>query len=264
MKNKAEQMRQYRTYKHILSIIKDNDAISLCFSFNDATLKKTNKKTRLLYIKRYLNDFASDYVLNCDYGAKKKREHYHAIATPKYKIFLLDAYKYGNIQATKIHDNKRYQNINKNNEEIAKRFYNHATKETTQQSRIIFARKNNQSESKYIKDIDAFLNDKENNTKELKEEQIKAQKRIIEDKTEEHQKEPIRYPQAFYFIYNNKMIFEPKNISDNEIIYVASKYDILTHQLEQRTIIYNRQSAIYKAFIEKKSNSNIVFIDTTI
>lgn len=260
MKNKAEQMRHYRTYNHILSIIKDNDAISLCFSFNDVALNKTNAKTRLLYIKRYLNDFASDYVLNCDYGAKNKREHYHAIATPKYKIFLLDAYKYGNIQATKIHDNKRYQNINKNNEEIAKRFYNHATKETTQQSRIIFARKNNQSESKYIKQIDAFIKSKE--------EEIKAQKRIIEDKnedkTEEHQKEPIKYPKAFYFIYDSKMIFEPKTINDNEIIYIASKYDILTHQLEQRSIIYNRQSAIYKAFINKKSNSNIVFIETTI
>ena len=157
-KIKAETMRKYRTYKHILSIVNKYDAISLTFSFTDETLNNTNEQTRLQYIKRYLNAFASDYVLNKDFGALNGREHYHAIATPKYKIFLYDAYKYGNLEFKKIHQNGQYKNINKNNETIAKRFLNHALKETTHKSKLIFARCHRQSTSKYKRKIDAFLN----------------------------------------------------------------------------------------------------------
>lgn len=161
-KQKAEEMRKYRTFKHIQSIVNNKDAISLCFSFSDETLQNTNEQTRLQYIKRYLNAFASDYVLNKDYGKENGREHYHAIATPKYKIFLCDAYKLGNLEYKKIHENGFYKAINKNNNAIAKRFLNHATKTTTRQSKILFARRNRQSEIKYnlkLK-IDAFLNGK--------------------------------------------------------------------------------------------------------
>lgn len=156
-KLKAESMRKYRTLKRIYNIVKDVNATTLTLTFNEETLQNTNKQTRLQYIKRYLNDFASDYVLNVDYGALNSREHYHAIATPKYKIFLLNRYKYGNIQAVKIHSNKRYKNINKSDKEIATRFYNHATKQTTKGEKLIFARPN-KNESKYKNQIDAFLN----------------------------------------------------------------------------------------------------------
>ena len=267
-KLKAEKMRKYRIYKHILSIVKDNDAISLTFSFTDETLNKTNKETRLQYIKRYLNAFASDYVLNKDYGALNGREHYHAIATPKYKIFLCDAYKYGNMELTPIHRNKRYKTINKSDEETAKRFLNHALKETTKQSKIIFARKTNK-ESQYKKQIDAFLN-RLNNEESKKDfdafiyeemtEIYESGKTAQEEETEEQPKSQIKHPKAFYFVYDKSMLFLPTNyISDAEIIYTASKYDIFTHQQQQRAIIYNEQSDIYKKFTNQIKNDNIVF-----
>lgn len=155
-KIKADEMRKYRTIKHILSIIKNYDAISLCFSFSDETLQKTNEKTRLFYIKKYLNDFAKDYILNKDYGGNNGREHYHAIARPKYKIFLSKFYTLGNMTFTKIHSAK-YGAINTDIKTMANRFYNHATKQTTNGSRLIFARCNRQSESKYKYTIDRFL-----------------------------------------------------------------------------------------------------------
>lgn len=153
---KAEQMRKYRAFKHILKIVNEKTATTLTFSFTDETLEKTNEQTRLQYIKRYLNAFASDYVLNKDYGQENGREHYHAIATPKYKMFLSRYYKLGNLDFKKIHNNGRYITINKDNKTIAKRFLNHATKSTTKTSKIIFARKP-KNESQYIKEIDDFI-----------------------------------------------------------------------------------------------------------
>ena len=159
----SEYQRINRLKKRITNMLKNNNnCYFLTFTFRNHVIESKNQLKRLRYVKQYLSDFANEYILNIDYGKITKREHYHAIATPKYKIFLCDAYKLGNLEYKKIHENGYYKAINKNNDAIAKRFLNHATKETTKQSKIIFARRNHQSEIKYnlkLK-IDAFLNGK--------------------------------------------------------------------------------------------------------
>lgn len=258
---KAESMRNYRAFKRIQNIVNKQDAISLTFSFSDATLERTNENTRLQYIKRYLNAFACDYVLNKDYGKENKREHYHAIATPKYKIFLCDAYKLGNLEFKKIHKNGQYKAVNKSDKEIAKRFFNHATKDTTQHSKLIFARNNRQSESKYKNRIDAFLNRQNNYDFIIAElDEIYSGKTAIIEDISEDKTEEIKHPKQFYFIYDNDMIFKPiKNIDKNTVLYIATKYDHISGQIKQRQIIYDKNSDIYKAFINQDKNDLIIF-----
>lgn len=111
----------------------------LTFTFTEKTLEKTTQKTRLRAIKTFLNGQASDYVLNIDYGKKNNREHYHAIILSRYKTLVLSAYKYGFIEYDKLHDtlNKIYT---ERNYPTAERLTNHAFKETTRESKIIYSR----------------------------------------------------------------------------------------------------------------------------
>lgn len=160
MKNKESQanyIKKYRLFKRILSMLQNNNnCLFLTFTFNNKTLKNTNQETRKRYIKAYLNDMAKDYILNIDFGNENKREHYHAIATPKHQIILYDIYnkKYGFVKGEPIGQLKRFTNINKSIYDIAERLTEHATKETTQNYKIIYSRPNRTiKESIYLNEI---------------------------------------------------------------------------------------------------------------
>ena len=115
---------------------------TLTFTFSDKTLAKTTKTTRLRYIKTFLNQQATDYILNCDYGKLNEREHYHAVILSRYKIIIFDAYKNGFIKARKLHDTIENQ-YNERTQPTAERLTNHAFKETTRNSKIIYSRASN-------------------------------------------------------------------------------------------------------------------------
>lgn len=160
MKTKTEKTqarKRQRVIKKIYDLIKNKDAIFLSMSFNDATMQKTNAETRKRYIKNFLKNETAQYIANIDYGAKKGREHYHAIIKAntltsdylmryyeKYEIIKnyinIKAYKYGNIKADFIGKNYGF----KNDAEIKKtaiNLYNHAIKETTNNNKLIYSRK---------------------------------------------------------------------------------------------------------------------------
>ena len=137
--NKQRQIK--RLYSRIITMLKKGNVIFLTFTFNDKTMIKTNQITRLRYVKHYLNKYACNYVLNVDYGKITQREHYHAIARPKYKEFIFDEWQqYGFLKGDIIGNAKRYKNINKSLEDIAERLTNHATKDTTRNNKIIYSR----------------------------------------------------------------------------------------------------------------------------
>ena len=163
---RALKMKKKRLFNRVYSMLEKGNVKFLTFTFKESFLKATTPKTRERYIKAYLNDFASDYVLNIDYGKTTKREHYHAIATPKYKIFMLDIFskQYGFLQCESIGNLKRYANINKSLEDIAERLTNHATKDTTDKGRIIYSRaliKNKELKPIYTAKIDGLIQDKQ-------------------------------------------------------------------------------------------------------
>ena len=184
--NKQRQIK--RLYSRIITMLKKGNVIFLTFTFNDKTMIKTNQITRLRYVKHYLNKYACNYVLNVDYGKITQREHYHAIARPKYKEFIFDEWQqYGFLKGDIIGNAKRYKNINKSLEDIAERLTEHATKESTKNSRIIYSRRN----YKYIE-----IDDIKESAKAPNEEETKAQKRINEDKAEETtEEEPEETPE---------------------------------------------------------------------
>ena len=140
--DKALKKQKERYYKRVLKMLNEDiyKCYFLTFTFNEKTLKRTAKETRLRIIKSFLNNQASDYVLNCDYGKENKREHYHAFILSRYKVIVLSAFEYGFINIRKPHKtlNKNYDESPK---ETAENLTKHAFKETTKESKIIYSRK---------------------------------------------------------------------------------------------------------------------------
>lgn len=129
----------------------------LTFTFSDESLLKTNEKTRIRYIKEFLKQQAKNYLLNKDYGKENKREHYHAIIISKYEIINFDAYKYGYIKARKISQMKHF-NTTKNNRTTADKLTAHAFKETTENAKIIYSRRQIKQNRRFKKAINKRLN----------------------------------------------------------------------------------------------------------
>lgn len=136
----ALQRQKERYYKRVKTMIKTNKerCFFLTFTFNDATLKNTNEKTRLRYIKKFLNEQANNYVLNIDYGEKNEREHYHAFIMAKYKMVVVNDYKIGYIKIKKLTNAKRFKNTIKKSSAV--KLTEHAFKKTTQNTKIIYSR----------------------------------------------------------------------------------------------------------------------------
>lgn len=127
----------------------------LTFTFTNKTLEKTNQKTRLRYIKDFLNKQASEYMLNLDYGKANNREHYHAIILSRYKVILAKEYKYGVLRFYKCHPTYNY--VNAKYDSIDK-LTNHAFKETTRESKIIYSRKAIKENRAFKKKAESKLN----------------------------------------------------------------------------------------------------------
>ena len=106
----------------------------------ESILKTTNEETRKRYIKSYLNEETSDYILNRDYGKTTEREHYHAIVKPRYATINYKRYKYGFIKGERLNQLKRFTNKNKSLEDVAESLTEHATKNSTRDNKIIYSR----------------------------------------------------------------------------------------------------------------------------
>lgn len=126
--------RQGRLRKRIENMITNNDCLFLTLTFTDDVLSTTSFDTRKKYVLRFLNNLNCAYVGNVDYGSENGREHYHCVVA----IDNVSCYDwlYGAINFKRI--------INKNSLALAKyvaKLTNHALKETTNNSRIIYSRK---------------------------------------------------------------------------------------------------------------------------
>lgn len=151
---RALKSRRYRLYKRILDLLNKGNCLFLTFTFNDETIANRTAKNRERDIRRFLNKQCEEYILNKDYGKDTEREHYHAIAKAKYKDFLfLKGYKMGYVLAEPINQLKRFNKNNDSNETIAKRLTEHATKNSTRNSKIIYSKPSacNKKINKYFK-----------------------------------------------------------------------------------------------------------------
>lgn len=161
--DQAKAKKKQRLYNRILKMLKSNNnyLIFLTFTFTDETLKSTNERTRERYIKDFLKNQTSEYILNRDYGKKTEREHYHAIAKPLYRGFIdkTDYLKYGTLNAEPINKLQRFVKNNDTPQDIAKRLTEHALKNSTKESRIIYSKINDSKPSDaYTFQIDIAIN----------------------------------------------------------------------------------------------------------
>lgn len=166
--NLARYKRVARLRKRINAILHNNEFVQfLTLTFSDDTIAKTSPETRRRYVQRYLTELKCDYVANIDFGAKNGREHYHAVIGDICDEKQWTKYGFINALWVKIGDEKlrkipkRYQELGE--EEIAKRMQednekrlakyvakltNHAIKETTKRSVILYPKNKKLQERK--------------------------------------------------------------------------------------------------------------------
>ena len=128
----AQHHRSYRLRKRITTMI-EKQCLFLTLTFTDETLQNTNATTRRRYIVKFLSQFNVPSIANKDFGKENGREHYHSII----QIDRIDysLYDLGAINGIKVVVG------NETDLRIAKyiaKLTNHAIKETTKQSRLIY------------------------------------------------------------------------------------------------------------------------------
>lgn len=135
--NNASYHRTKRLKDKIESMLASGSCIFLTLTFTDNVLANTSEITRKRYVARFLKSVATFYIANIDYGKKNQREHYHAIVKCDNVDGSYWSNNYGNIDFERINYSetcsvKVAKYINK--------LTNHAIKETTKQTRIIYSR----------------------------------------------------------------------------------------------------------------------------
>lgn len=144
----ARYSRVSRLKKRIADIIVGHNALFLTLTFTDEKLANTIPSFRRKAVQRFLKQFNVAYVGNIDFGKKNHREHYHAVI----RIDKIDysLWKYGAIHGLKIRNSVKVdeetgelscEDITKLARYVAK-LTNHAIKETTKRSVIIYSRNN--------------------------------------------------------------------------------------------------------------------------
>lgn len=166
--NMARYKRVSRLRKRINSMLHNSEYVCfLTLTFDDDTMVKTSPETRRKYVQRYLTELQCDYVANVDFGAKNGREHYHAVVAciPNEKNWLKYGFinrlfvKIGNERLKKVP--KRYKDLpqdeidkrmQQDNEKALSKYVakltNHAIKETTKRSVILYPKKGNRKQQK--------------------------------------------------------------------------------------------------------------------
>lgn len=144
----------YQRLKRLKERIKDMlqyDCVFITLNFSDKTLKETNEGTRRKIITRYLKSFNCPYVANKDYGSDKeykdrkgnirkgtKREHYHALVQIDY-MSKKEWSKYGQLWREKV---KVCTSSEIRLSKYISKLTNHAIKESTKRSALIYSREN--------------------------------------------------------------------------------------------------------------------------
>ncbi len=132
--NNATYHRVKRLKKRIEIMLAFNKCQFLTFTFTDKIFASTSELTRRRYVTRYLDSLnCEDYVANIDFGEENGREHYHAVVAKDF--FDYTTWSYGNLDG---------ELCNKNAKALGKyvaKLTNHAIKETTKRSSLIYCRK---------------------------------------------------------------------------------------------------------------------------
>lgn len=136
--NEAYWKRLRRLKQRVNEMLTSGPCLFLTLTFTDETLQNTTEKKRRVAVSRYLKQFNCKYIANIDFGAENHREHYHAVIQCK-SVDTTSWHKYGAIYIEKVRNN----GIKRNSERLSKyvcKLSNHAIKETTRRSSLLYSR----------------------------------------------------------------------------------------------------------------------------
>lgn len=151
----ADKQRKKRLRKRIERIMSKGRAYFITLTFSDDTLAATDAKTRRTYVARFLKSISPDFVGNVDFGALNGREHYHAVifstALDDIKYKFTKAYGWICSDCPQFQEWSRlgFYSIKSCGTEktdlqklswYVSKLTNHAIKETTKRSALIFSR----------------------------------------------------------------------------------------------------------------------------
>lgn len=129
-------------YYHKLKRLRDRinhiiflPSVFLTITFKTDVLENTSPETRRKYVQRFLKSYNVPFVANIDYGKKNGREHYHCLIASQDIDYT--SFKYGAVNGEKV------RNFNNDDIKLSKyicKFSNHAIKDTTKHTRIIYSR----------------------------------------------------------------------------------------------------------------------------
>lgn len=132
--NNATYHRSKRLKQRIEIMLAFNKCQFLTLTFTDKVLASTSELTRRRYVTRYLDSLnGSDYVANIDFGEENGREHYHAVVAIDF--FDYTTWTYGNLDGEVCNKNAKALG------QYVAKLTNHAIKETTKRSSLIYCRK---------------------------------------------------------------------------------------------------------------------------
>lgn len=146
--NKASWQRVKRLRERIADML-TSPCVFITLNFSDATLNQYSDEERRKIVTRYLKQFNCKYVANRDFGSDKeyidrhgrkrkgtKREHYHALVQIE-RMKDLGWSKYGKQLREKV---RLEDNTNIRLAKYISKLTNHAIKETTKRSALIYSR----------------------------------------------------------------------------------------------------------------------------
>lgn len=131
---KAAEWKRCKRARDFIANMLHFPCVFLTLTFTNDLLASTTSETRKRYVTRYLKSYSPVYIANIDYGKKNGREHYHALALD-WDFNYDEWHKYGAIKGLKVHI--------PNEKALSKylvKFANHATKETTKSTRVIYSK----------------------------------------------------------------------------------------------------------------------------
>lgn len=137
--NHASYKRTNRLKERVERMLLNGSCVFLTLTFTDDALANTTDKERRVAVSRFLKSHGCMYVANIDFGSKNHREHYHALINTDNVNYALWREHYGSINGQRV----RNRDIQSDKTKLAKyicKLSNHAIKETTKRSSLIYSR----------------------------------------------------------------------------------------------------------------------------
>lgn len=138
--NHAEYERTKRLKNRVGDMLRSGPCLFLTFTFTNTSLNETTSLTRRRAVTKFLKQYNCKFVANIDFGndeTKTMREHYHALINCDY--VNSKSWKYGALNFERVR-NKNIENDKIKLSKYISKLSNHAIKETTKRSSLIYSR----------------------------------------------------------------------------------------------------------------------------